>query len=111
MQGRDINLDVGRVIGYRNFCNKLWNATRFAMASLGPAFVPSPGMAAEVLGSAAASGRDRWILARLRSAVLAADEQLRGYEFGAAVSTLYAFWLNELCDVYLVRPADGLHEN
>lgn len=38
--GRDINLDVNRILGYRHFCNKLWNAVKFAMRSLGENFVP-----------------------------------------------------------------------
>lgn len=39
--GRDINLDVNRILGYRHFCNKLWNAVKFAMKTLGDNFVPT----------------------------------------------------------------------
>lgn len=39
--GRDINLDVNRILGYRHFCNKLWNAVKFAMRTLGENFVPA----------------------------------------------------------------------
>lgn len=41
LSGRDINLDVNRILGYRHFCNKLWNAVKFAMKTLGDNFVPS----------------------------------------------------------------------
>lgn len=41
ISGRDINLDVNRILGYRHFCNKLWNAVKFAMRTLGDKFVPS----------------------------------------------------------------------
>lgn len=40
LSGRDINLDVNRILGYRHFCNKLWNAVKFAMKTLGDNFVP-----------------------------------------------------------------------
>jgi len=40
LSGRDINLDVNRILGYRHFCNKLWNAVKFAMRTLGEGFVP-----------------------------------------------------------------------
>lgn len=39
--GRDINLDISRILGYRHFCNKLWNAVKFAMKTLGDNFVPT----------------------------------------------------------------------
>lgn len=41
LSGRDINMDVNRILGYRHFCNKLWNAVKFAMRTLGDNFVPS----------------------------------------------------------------------
>uniref|UniRef100_A0A8C3T678 valine--tRNA ligase n=1 Tax=Chelydra serpentina TaxID=8475 RepID=A0A8C3T678_CHESE len=96
-QGRDINLDVNRILGYRHFCNKLWNATKFAIRALGPGFKPPPGPEP----SGAESPIDRWILSRLSLAVELSDAALRAYDFPAATTAAYGFWLYELCDVYL----------
>lgn len=101
VQGRDVNLDINRVIGYRNFCNKLWNATRFAMSTVGAEFTPTPGMEVEVMASRFTCDRDRWILHRLQTTVAEVDALFRTYEFGNVVNALYSFWLNDLCDVYL----------
>uniref|UniRef100_A0A674J2T0 valine--tRNA ligase n=1 Tax=Terrapene triunguis TaxID=2587831 RepID=A0A674J2T0_9SAUR len=90
-QGRDINLDVNRILGYRHFCNKLWNATKFAVRGLGAEFQP-PG---------AESLIDRWILSRLSLAVELSDAGFRAYDFPAVTTAVYNFWLYELCDVYL----------
>uniref|UniRef100_A0A671SVV4 Valine--tRNA ligase n=1 Tax=Sinocyclocheilus anshuiensis TaxID=1608454 RepID=A0A671SVV4_9TELE len=89
-QGRDINLDVNRILGYRHFCNKLWNAVKFAMRTLGEGFVVS----------------DRWILSRLSAAVALCDSGFQAYDFPAITTAIYNFWLYELCDVYLesVKP-------
>uniref|UniRef100_A0A672KK87 valine--tRNA ligase n=1 Tax=Sinocyclocheilus grahami TaxID=75366 RepID=A0A672KK87_SINGR len=89
-QGRDINLDVNRILGYRHFCNKLWNAVKFAMRTLGEEFVVS----------------DRWILSRLSAAVALCDSGFQAYDFPTITTAIYNFWLYELCDVYLesVKP-------
>ena len=112
-QGRDVNLDINRVVGYRNFCNKLWNATRFAfmyMDAKDGAFRPAPLPAAVALVDAAAGGSpalllpylpDAWILSRLAAAIAAVDAHLKAYEIAAAVTAVYEFWYKELCDVYL----------
>ncbi|KAK7887022.1 hypothetical protein WMY93_026643 [Mugilogobius chulae] len=101
-QGRDINLDVNRILGYRHFCNKLWNAVKFAMKTLGDNFVPSE--KAQLCGKESVS--DRWILSRLSAAVVLCDEGFRAYDFPAITTAIYNFWLYELCDVYLesVKP-------
>uniref|UniRef100_A0A667ZQ25 valine--tRNA ligase n=1 Tax=Myripristis murdjan TaxID=586833 RepID=A0A667ZQ25_9TELE len=93
-QGRDINLDVNRILGYRHFCNKLWNAVKFAMKTLGDNFVPS---------EKAQSVSDRWILSRLSAAVALCGAGFQAYDFPAITTAIYNFWLYELCDVYLVR--------
>ncbi|XP_072317796.1 valine--tRNA ligase [Eucyclogobius newberryi] len=101
-QGRDINLDVNRILGYRHFCNKLWNAVKFAMKTLGDDFVPSE--KAQLCRKESVS--DRWILSRLSAAVVLCDEGFRAYDFPAITTAIYNFWLYELCDVYLesVKP-------
>lgn len=101
-QGRDINLDVNRILGYRHFCNKLWNAVKFAMKTLGDNFVPSE--KAQMSGKESVS--DRWILSRLSAAVALCDDGFKAYDFPAITTAIYNFWLYELCDVYLesVKP-------
>uniref|UniRef100_A0A670HVP5 Valine--tRNA ligase n=1 Tax=Podarcis muralis TaxID=64176 RepID=A0A670HVP5_PODMU len=96
-QGRDINLDVNRILGYRHFCNKLWNATKFAIRGLGDGFKPQP--RPEPSGSE--SLIDRWILSRLSHAVELCDAGFQAYDFPGITTAVYNFWLYELCDVYL----------
>ncbi|XP_029099399.1 valine--tRNA ligase isoform X6 [Monodon monoceros] len=96
-QGRDINLDVNRILGYRHFCNKLWNATKFALRGLGKDFVPSPTSEPGGRGSLV----DRWIRSRLTEAVRLSNQGFQAYDFPAVTTAQYSFWLYELCDVYL----------
>ena len=100
-QGRDINLDINRVIGYRNFCNKLWNAVRFALTKLGKDFVPAPSdPKRDVAAHPAASPVDKWILSRLATAVRDTNAGFEAYDLAAATTAVYSFWLYDLCDVY-----------
>ncbi|ELT91500.1 hypothetical protein CAPTEDRAFT_153512 [Capitella teleta] len=96
-QGRDINLDVLRVQGYRFFCNKLWNATKFALMGLGADFVPAK--TAEMCG--AEKLMDKWMLSRLCETVELCDRGFKAYDFPVATTALYNFWLYDLCDIYL----------
>ncbi len=92
--GRDIKFDMGRVEGYRNFCNKLWNAARFVLMN-------TEGQDAGLSGEVAYSLPDRWIRSRLNQAIaetLAAFEEFR---FDLAARSLYEFTWNEYCDWYL----------
>lgn len=95
-QGRDINLDINRVEGYRHFCNKIWNATRFALMSIGSDAV-------HLEGPPAAPERpmDRWILSRLSAAAELCNAGFACYDFPQVTTAIYNFWLYELCDVYL----------
>uniref|UniRef100_A0AAY4AF60 valine--tRNA ligase n=1 Tax=Denticeps clupeoides TaxID=299321 RepID=A0AAY4AF60_9TELE len=101
-QGRDINLDVNRILGYRHFCNKLWNAVKFAMKALGENFAPLE----KSQLSGAESVSDRWILSRLSAAVVLCASGFEAYDFPGITTAIYNFWLYELCDVYLecVKP-------
>ncbi|XP_067830029.1 valine--tRNA ligase [Heptranchias perlo] len=96
-QGRDINMDVNRILGYRHFCNKLWNATKFAIRGLGENFAPESPAQCSSRGSLI----DRWILSRLSHAVELCDRGFKLYDFPGITTAIYNFWLYELCDVYL----------
>ncbi|KAH8325147.1 hypothetical protein KR074_003395 [Drosophila pseudoananassae] len=96
-QARDINLDINRVLGYRFFCNKLWNATKFALLY----FNGSEKFDTELKASEVVNQMDAWILSRLSAAIEACNQGFETYDFAAATSACYAFWLYDLCDVYL----------
>ena len=100
--GRDINLNVSRIETYRRFCNKLWNACRFALQKLGEGYVASP----TFLLNGSESPADRWILGRLAKAIRETEEALETYNLMAATLAIYNFWQYELCDVYIevVKP-------
>jgi len=96
-QGRDINMDIKRVEGYRTFCNKIWNATRFALQKLGPDFVP----AEKVAPHPKAAKIDLWILSRLAEFVEGVNNGFQCLNFAKATTACYNFWLYDLCDNYL----------
>ncbi|SYW79616.1 putative VAS1 - valyl-tRNA synthetase [Ustilago hordei] len=97
--GRDINLDILRVEGYRKFCNKLWNATKFALLKLEPIASFQPTSSEEPSGDE--SLVEKWILHKLNNASKTVNECLKERNFMAATSAVYNFWLYELCDVYI----------
>jgi len=105
-QGRDINLDIKRVVGYRNFCNKLWQGTRFLLGCFGD-FMPKPGMAATLVSSQAVAPRDEWVLHKLNETVAEMTKCFELYEFGKGVQVLDSFFRGRLCDVYLelIKPS------
>jgi valyl-tRNA synthetase len=91
---RDIRFDLGRVAGYRNFCNKLWNAARFVTLTLGDG---APAAAGEVELSVA----DRWIRSRFGRTLTAVETAFTEYRFDYAASALYEFTWYDFCDWYL----------
>ena len=98
--GRDIRFDLGRIEGYRNFCNKLWNAARFVLMNTEP-------HATELAGACEYSPADRWIRDRLGRTLLAVREQFAAYRFDLAAQAMYQFVWYEFCDWYLelAKPA------
>lgn len=102
-RGRSINLNILRVQGYRFFCNKLWNAVRYATYHcLGEDYRPPASTSALSSDNALLSGTDRWILSRLAFAVEESNYGFENYLFPRATTACYNFWLYEFCDVYLV---------
>jgi len=99
--GRDIKFDLDRCGGYKNFCNKLWNAARFVLMncdgfSVESGAVPAPKTEAE-----------RWILARLHHCLAEVETQFAAYRFDLVSQALYEFTWNEFCDWFLelAKPA------
>ncbi len=92
--GTDVPIGEEWVQGSRNFCNKLWNAARFALMNGATTAEPVP--AAEKLSTV-----DRWILSRLNRTVAQVDAYYEDYQFAKAADTLYHFAWDEFCDWYL----------
>ena len=91
--GRDIKFDIGRMEGYRNFCNKIWNAARYVLSHTeGHDLTAKRGTL---------SLADRWIRSRLQSTLQAVEGALAAYRFDLAAQALYDFVWNEFCDWYL----------
>jgi valyl-tRNA synthetase len=91
-----LNFDLNRCEGYRNFCNKLWNATRFVLmncANKPCAFAPA--------GESALAMPERWILSRLQRTIGIVEEAFAGYRFDLAAAAIYQFTWDEYCDWYL----------
>ena len=92
---RDINFDMSRVEGYRNFCNKIWNASRFVLMNTEEHDTGANG------GEMVLSLADRWIWAKFQQTLVEFEKALSDYRFDIAAQTIYEFTWNQFCDWYL----------
>jgi valyl-tRNA synthetase len=92
--GRDIRFDLARTEGYRNFCNKLWNAARYVLMN-------TEEQDCGLTGECAYTQVDRWIVSRLHEVTKITSHAIDNYRFDLAAQAIYEFVWNEYCDWYL----------
>lgn len=94
--GRDIKFDIGRIEGYRNFCNKIWNAARYVLMNCEDEDCGTQNDSTVELSLA-----DRWIISKLQETTAEVTRAVANYRFDMASQALYEFIWNEYCDWYL----------
>ena len=92
--GRDIRFDLGRIEGYRNFCNKIWNAARYVLMN-------TENQDLRFEGAREYSIADHWIRNKLQETIKYVHESFKTYRFDLIATTIYDFFRNEYCDWYL----------
>ncbi|MDX2087669.1 MAG: class I tRNA ligase family protein [Kofleriaceae bacterium] len=110
--GRYIKLSIDRVEGYRNFINKLWNASRFALMNL-DGYDPErfEAQLSTPAGRAALGMPERWILSRMQAVASEVDTALEAFRFSDAANAIYQFVWGELCDWYIELAKPHLHQS
>jgi valyl-tRNA synthetase len=101
-QGRDIKLSEERILGYRHFVNKIWNAARFVLMNLGNTETSRPDQTAYTLA-------DRWIMTRIGQVSEKVAGFIEAYQFNEAAGLSYQFVWHELCDWYLEMAKEALY--
>jgi valyl-tRNA synthetase len=119
-QGRQINMDVQRVVSNRFFCNKIWQATRFAKMNFNElkyqANYQPLDLISKIFTNHSSAFHNQWILVKLNQAISKIREYMDAYHFSEAATVIYDFFLYELCDVYLewIKPVmkdESRHRN
>ena len=95
--GGDIAFDIQVIHGYRRFCNKIYQATKYVLGKLGEDFRPQ----ATVAKTGRESLAERWILHKFNTAAKEVDQALEQREFNVAATTVYQYWYSQLCDVFI----------
>ena len=93
--GRDINFDMGRMEGYRNFCNKIWNAARYVFMNAEEQTISKPSDKRHY------SSADLWVQSRFQLALQKVNENIAVFRFDLVSQAVYDFFWNEYCDWYL----------
>ena len=93
--GRDINFDMGRIEGYRNFCNKIWNAARYVFMQVEEQNVSAPASSSDY------SQVDIWIQSKLQDTLRKVEDAIAVFRFDLVAQAIYDFFWNEYCDWYL----------
>lgn len=97
LQAKNINLDLKRVIGYKQFCNKIWNSCKFVLRNFKPEF----SFDSSVVLKDDLTLVNQWILHKLNQAVKNVNSQFDNYDFGNATITFHNFFMYDFCDVYI----------
>lgn len=105
MLGRNINLDVKRIIAYRQFCNKIWNSFKLSITKVDY----NKKYDLNSVSSLKLSFTNQWILSKLNGLIFAINNHFENYEFGEAANKFHAFWLYDFCDVYIETAKNALY--